>query len=150
MYIDFTELQLLIPLLVATLFGSLIGIEREMRHKAAGVGTNILICAGACLFALISARVDPYSPSRIASTIVTGVGFIGAGLILRDSDGSIHGVTTASGIWMAAAIGMAIGFNYYLLAAAGTFIAIFSPRFPGWAHHRMDRKADHEQKAKAE
>jgi len=132
--IDTTELALLIPVCMAALFGSLIGIERELRHKPAGIGTNVLICAGACMFALLSSRVDPASPSRIASNILTGVGFIGAGLILKETDGSIRGLTTAAGIWMAAAIGMAIGYDYYLLAGLGTIIAIFSPRFPGWLH----------------
>jgi putative Mg2+ transporter-C (MgtC) family protein len=131
-YYDPTELTLILPVAVAALFGSLIGIEREMRHKPAGIGTNLLICAGACIFALISARVDPYSPSRIASNILTGVGFIGAGLILKDDGGHVRGLTTAAGIWMAAAIGMAIGYNYYLLAATGTLFAVFAPRFPGW------------------
>ena len=134
-YFDPNELSLFIPILVAALFGSLIGIEREMRHKPAGIGTNILICAGTTIFAILSARVDPGSPSRIASNILTGVGFIGAGLIIKESDGSIHGLTTAAGIWMAAAIGLAIGFNYYLLAAIGTLIAVFAPRFPGWLHN---------------
>lgn len=133
-YYDPAELSLFIPILMATLFGSLIGIEREMRHKPAGIGTNILICAGACIFALISARVDPGSPSRIAANILTGVGFIGAGLILKDDEGSVRGLTTAAGIWMAAAIGLAIGYNYYLIAGLGTLIAVFAPRFPGWIH----------------
>jgi putative Mg2+ transporter-C (MgtC) family protein len=137
-YYDPAELSLFIPIIISTLFGSLIGVEREMRHKPAGIGTNILICAGACIFALISARVDPGSPSRIASNILTGVGFIGAGLILKDSDGSIRGLTTAAGIWMAAAIGLAIGYNYYLVAGLGTLIAVFSPRFKGWMHHNTD------------
>src|SRR3989338_2033889 len=104
------ELSLLLPVAIAALFGSMIGIERELRHKPAGIGTNILICAGACMFALLSTRIDPFSPSRIASNILTGVGFIGAGLILKTDEGGIRGLTTAAGIWMAAAIGMAIGF----------------------------------------
>lgn len=133
-YYDPAELSLFVPILMATLFGSLIGIEREMRHKPAGIGTNILICAGACIFAIISARVDPGSPSRIAANILTGVGFIGAGLILKDNEGSVRGLTTAAGIWMAAAIGLAIGYNYYLIAGLGTLIAVFAPRFPGWMH----------------
>jgi putative Mg2+ transporter-C (MgtC) family protein len=136
MYYDPQEVSFLIPVGVAALFGSLIGIERELRRKPAGIGTNVLICAGACIFALISSRVDPGSPSRIASNILTGVGFIGAGLILKETDGTVRGLTTASGIWMAAAIGMAIGYNYYILAASGTLLAIFAPRFPGWLHHR--------------
>jgi putative Mg2+ transporter-C (MgtC) family protein len=136
------EFALAVPVLVATLFGSLIGLEREMRHKPAGIGTNLLICSGACIFALISARVDPLSPSRIASNILTGVGFIGAGLILKDGDGQIKGLTTAAGIWMAAAIGLAIGYNYYILGALGTIIAIFGPRIPAWVHKQSEKKAE--------
>lgn len=139
---DTTELALLMPVCIAALFGSLIGIEREMRHKPAGIGTNILICAGACIFTLLSSRVDPGSPSRIASNILTGVGFIGAGLILKETDGSIRGLTTAAGVWMAAAIGMAIGYNYIVLAGLGTILAIFAPRFPGWIHQHGVRGSD--------
>jgi putative Mg2+ transporter-C (MgtC) family protein len=124
------ELVLLVPIAIATILGWLIGIERESRHKPAGVGTNVLICTGACIFTILSIRMDPESPSRIASNILTGVGFIGAGLILKEMDGNIHGLTTAAGIWMAAAVGMAVGFNYYLFAVFGTVLAIFAPRMP--------------------
>jgi putative Mg2+ transporter-C (MgtC) family protein len=137
------ELLLIIPIAAAALFGSLIGIERELRHKAAGIGTNILICSGACIFTLLSIKIDAGSPSRVASNILTGVGFIGAGLILKESDGSIRGITTAAGIWMAAAIGMAVGMGYYVIALAGTVLAIFAPRFPGWLHNQEEK---HDQK----
>lgn len=134
---DPSEVALLVPILLAVLAGSLIGIERELRNKSAGIGTNILICAAAAMFTIISARVDPLSRSRIAANILTGVGFIGAGLILRgDKDGDIHGLTTAAGIWMAAAIGMAFGYGYYVTGALGTLIAIWSPRVPHWAHQK--------------
>jgi putative Mg2+ transporter-C (MgtC) family protein len=116
----------------------LIGIERELRRKVAGIGTNVLICVGACIFTLISAQVDVGSPSRIASNILTGIGFLGAGLILKESDGHIHGLTTAAGIWLVAAIGMACGYGYYLLALAGTVIATFAPRIPGWLHQHHE------------
>jgi putative Mg2+ transporter-C (MgtC) family protein len=134
------EAVMLVPVLVAAIFGSLIGIERESRHKPAGIGTNVLICAGACIFTLLSVKVDPLSPSRIASNILTGVGFIGAGLILKEADGSIHGLTTAAGIWMAAAVGMAIGFHYYLLATVGTLLAVFAPRLPDWSRKPESKK----------
>jgi uncharacterized membrane protein YhiD involved in acid resistance len=133
---DPLELWMLIPLAVAALFGFLIGLERELRRKPAGIGTNVLICAGACMFTLVSAKVDPGSPSRIAANVLTGVGFIGAGLILKDNEGSVRGLTTAAGIWMAAAVGLSIGFGYYIIAAAGTMLAVFAPRFPGWLHEK--------------
>jgi putative Mg2+ transporter-C (MgtC) family protein len=123
------EIALLVPLGIATLAGGIIGIERELRHKAAGISTNMLICAGACLFTLISARVDATSTSRIAANILQGVGFIGAGLILKESTtNTIRGLTSAAGIWMAAAIGMSFGYGYYLLGMVGTVIAIIAPR----------------------
>jgi putative Mg2+ transporter-C (MgtC) family protein len=147
------ELELFIPILVSVIFGSLIGIERELRHKAAGIGTNVLICAGACIFTILSVRVDAAAPARIAANILTGVGFIGAGLILKDSNNSVHGLTTASGIWMAAAIGMAIGYSYFLIAAAGTIIAVFAPRLPSWLHTPGEDgvlKPDHKSKIQGE
>lgn len=134
------ELHLLLPLLIAMLAGGMIGLERELRHKVAGIGTNMLICAAAALFTILSARVDIYSPSRIAANILTGVGFIGAGLILRDDkEGNVHGLTTAAGIWMAAAIGMAFGYGYYLLGGMGTLIAVWAPRIPGWFYNKKAR-----------
>lgn len=125
------EVVMLLPVLAATVAGSLIGIERELRHKAAGISTNMLICAGACVFTLISARVDADSTSRIAANILQGVGFIGAGLILKESTThTVKGLTSAAGIWMAAAIGMAFGYGFYLLGSVGTAIAILAPRIP--------------------
>jgi putative Mg2+ transporter-C (MgtC) family protein len=137
------ELVLLIPLGIAVLFGLLIGVERELRHKAAGMGTNVLIAVGACIFTILSIRVDPASPSRIAANILTGIGFIGAGLILKEGDGNIHGLTTAAGIWMTAAIGMALGFGFYILATVGTAIAVFAPRVPGWLHQHHANYDEH-------
>jgi putative Mg2+ transporter-C (MgtC) family protein len=136
--VDPIELWLLLPISLAALFGFLIGLERELRRKPAGIGTNVLICAGACMFTVVSARVDPGSPSRIAANVLTGVGFIGAGLILKDNEGSIRGLTTAAGIWMAAAVGLVLGYGYYILAAAGTLLAVFAPRVPGWLHKRFE------------
>jgi len=133
--------DLIWPVLAAVVAGSFIGIERELRNKAAGVSTNMLICSGACIFTILSNVVDPSSPSRIAANILTGVGFIGAGLILKESGTNIiKGLTTASGIWMAAAIGMAFGYGFYLIGIVGTIIAIFAPRFPQWVYFKRARK----------
>lgn len=99
----------IIRLLIALSVGGFIGLEREMRDKAAGFRTIILICTGAALFTMFSlnfgAKVDP---TRIAASIVSGVGFLGAGAILR-SEGRITGLTTAATIWLVAALGMGIG-----------------------------------------
>lgn len=106
----------ILKILLAVTAGGLIGIEREYRDKAAGFRTLIFICAGACLFTILSERLAPDTdPNRIAANIVTGVGFLGAGVILRDG-GKVIGLTTAAAIWLTAAVGMGIGGGEYLLA----------------------------------
>jgi putative Mg2+ transporter-C (MgtC) family protein len=95
--------------------GAIIGLEREFRSKPAGFRTMILICVGSCLFTIISKNSNAMSPDRIASNIVTGIGFIGAGVIFKEGM-SVNGLTTASLIWITAALGMAIGYNDYPLA----------------------------------
>ena len=117
----------LIKLLLAVLVGGLVGAEREFRDKAAGFRTIILICVGATLFTMFSLKLsgDRGDPVRIAASIVSGVGFLGAGAIMR-AGGRVLGITTAATIWLAAALGMGIGGGYYLLsgAAAGIILLI--------------------------
>lgn len=106
----------ILKIVLAVTAGGLIGIEREYRDKAAGFRTLIFICAGACLFTILSERLAPDTdPNRIAANIVTGVGFLGAGVILRDG-GKVIGLTTAAAIWLTAAVGMGIGGGEYLLS----------------------------------
>ncbi len=100
---------------VAFVMGAIIGLEREFRSKPAGFRTMILICVGSCLFTIISKNSNVVSPDRIASNIVTGIGFIGAGVIFKEGM-SVNGLTTASLIWITAALGMAIGYHDYPLA----------------------------------
>ncbi|TWF42612.1 putative Mg2+ transporter-C (MgtC) family protein [Chitinophaga polysaccharea] len=108
----------LLKILIALLVGSLLGIEREYKRKAAGMRTMTLICIGSTVFTILSAEMGfPNSPDRIASNILTGVGFIGAGVIFK-GDFTIDGITTAASIWIAAALGMAVGMSQYWLAAA--------------------------------
>lgn len=99
---------------VAFLIGAAIGIEREFRSKPAGFRTMIFICVGSCLYTILSKESNNISPDRIASNIVTGVGFIGAGVIFKEGI-SVNGLTTAALIWIAAALGMSIGFHNYPL-----------------------------------
>ena len=114
----------LFKLLLALVAGGLIGAEREFRDKSAGFRTMILITLGAALFTMLSHRLAPNSdPNRIAANIVTGIGFLGAGAILRDGP-RITGLTTAATIWLAAAVGMSIGGGYWLLALATTLAAV--------------------------
>jgi putative Mg2+ transporter-C (MgtC) family protein len=100
---------------VAFIIGAAIGIEREFRSKAAGFRTMIFICVGSCLYTILSKESNTVSPDRIASNIVTGVGFIGAGVIFKEGL-SVNGLTTAALIWITAALGMSIGYNNYPLA----------------------------------
>jgi len=116
-----------IRVLAAAILGAIIGLEREIHHKSAGLRTNILICIGAAVFTIISKQMSLGSEdsfTRIAAQIVTGVGFIGAGAIIRDR-GGIHGLTTAATIWLVSSIGMACGAGLFKLAIFTTFIAIF-------------------------
>lgn len=115
-----------LSVILATVFGAVIGMERELHGKAAGLRTNILICLGAAVFTIISRQMatdTEGSVTRIAAQIVTGVGFLGAGAIIQDR-GGVHGLTTAATIWLVASIGMACGGRFYQLALITTLIAI--------------------------
>lgn len=114
---------LLLRLLLSVLAGGLIGAEREYRSKSAGFRTVILICTGSCLFTLLSLSINPPESDRIAASIITGIGFVGAGVIFR-SDNRVSGITTAATIWTTAAIGMGIGAGYYWAAAITCVIAL--------------------------
>jgi putative Mg2+ transporter-C (MgtC) family protein len=125
-----------IKLLLAILIGGLIGAEREYRDKAAGFRTIIFICVGATLFTIFSLKLGgTEDPVRIAANIVSGVGFLGAGAILRGAGGVI-GLTTASTIWLAAALGMGIGGGHYVLSGAATVAVLVVlwvfPVIEGW------------------
>jgi len=113
----------LIKLGMAVLLSGIIGAEREHHNKAAGLRTMILICVGSTLFTILSSKVAGAESeyTRIAANIVVGVGFLGAGVIWRES-GRITGLTTAATIWLSAALGMSIGANQFLLAIATTLV----------------------------
>jgi len=119
----------IIDLFIAIALGTLIGGERELRGKDAGISTHSLVICGAMLFTYMSMTVDPASESRIAAQIVTGIGFLGAGLILKDGS-SVKNLTTAASIWFAGAIGMAIGFGFYQIAIIAALASVFIPRLP--------------------
>jgi putative Mg2+ transporter-C (MgtC) family protein len=111
-------------LIVALIVGGIIGAEREYRSKAAGFRTVILVTVGSCLFTILSIKLgDTGDKSRIAANIVTGIGFLGAGAIYRDKI-SIRGITTATTIWISAAIGMAVGCGQFSLTIWVTCIAM--------------------------
>jgi putative Mg2+ transporter-C (MgtC) family protein len=111
----------LIKVLIAVVIGGIIGMEREIHSKAAGLRTITLITIGATLFTIVSTKFADHD--RVAANIVSGVGFLGAGVILF-AEGKLKGLTTASSIWAAAALGMAIGTGEYILAGAATLVIV--------------------------
>jgi putative Mg2+ transporter-C (MgtC) family protein len=124
------EVDFAIRLGLCLLFGTLIGVERELRNKPAGISTNCFVMAGACLFTFASVSIDPASPARIAAQVVSGVGFLGAGMILKSEHNTVKNLTTAAAVWFAAAIGLVIGLGWYVIAAIATVYAVLVPRIP--------------------
>jgi putative Mg2+ transporter-C (MgtC) family protein len=117
--------DLMVRLLLAAGLGAAIGLEREFRRKPAGLRTNILIAVGAALFTMVSIALahDGGTSDRVAAQIVTGIGFLGAGAIMR-SGRNIHGMTTAATIWVNAAVGMAVGAGLYTMAIVATAVTL--------------------------
>lgn len=130
--IDHWEILDVYKALLAVAAGIILGLERELKDKVAGLKTITIICLGATLFGILSYKIGgPDNPTQIAAYVVSGVGFIGAGAIFKDGF-SISGLTTAGIIWLAAAVGLAIGFGEFYLAAtfmAGSLIIIFTTPF---------------------
>lgn len=124
------EVAFLYRLGVCLVLGALVGVERELRNKPAGISTNCLVMAGACLFTFASITIDPNSPARIAAQVVSGVGFLGAGMILKSDTNKVKNLTTAAAVWFAAAIGMVIGLGWYLVAAIAAVYSVVVPRIP--------------------
>src|SRR3954470_18872228 len=116
--------EILIRFLLAGLWGGIVGLEREYRSKSAGFRTMIMISIGACFFTMMSVKIgSPNSADRIASNIVTGIGFLGAGVIFR-GDNRVNGITTAATIWAVAAMGMGIADGLYGLVGVATVIVL--------------------------
>ncbi len=114
------------PLLLSVMCGFVIGLERELKKKPAGLRTNMIICIGATIFTLISIKIGTQfqdSITRIAANVVVGVGFLGGGAVIQERAG-VHGLTTAATIWLVACIGMACGAKFYSLAIIGTIVSI--------------------------
>ncbi|MEN9921975.1 MAG: hypothetical protein RL097_251 [Candidatus Parcubacteria bacterium] len=128
-FIDPIVIAFVVDLIIAMVLGAIIGAERELRGKDAGMSTHIFVICGAMLFTFISMTVDPASKTRIAAQIVSGIGFLGAGLILKDG-ASVRNLTTAASIWFAGAIGMAIGFEYHEIAIIAALASVVIPRIP--------------------
>jgi putative Mg2+ transporter-C (MgtC) family protein len=129
------QADLAVRMLIAAILGAAIGLEREIHEHPAGMRTHLLVSLGSAIFTVLSiygfqgvgtGSVSPtVDPTRIAAQVVSGIGFLGAGAILKYGT-SIRGLTTAASLWTAAAIGMAAGAGEWIIAAVGTFIVIFS------------------------
>lgn len=130
--------ELMIRLLLVLLVGGLIGAEREYQNKSAGFRTMILICLGSFLFTTFSIHISGSDTDRIASNIVTGIGFLGAGVIFQ-SENRVNGLTTAATIWAVAALGMGIADGHYKLVLIATAIVFVSLLFLTRLESMIDR-----------
>lgn len=135
------EIEFITHLLFCLVSGFIIGAERESRFKDAGISTHILVITGAMAFTFFSGMVDPASKSRIAAQVVSGIGFLGAGLVLKDGT-NVRNLTTAASLWVAASIGMAYGFDYHLIGLLLTIFITLIPKIP----HIHSRKKKHQHK----
>ena len=127
------EFEIVIRLVLSFVLGGLFGLERERRHKPAGLRTHTLVCLGAALFTIAGtygfpapdgdALIRNNDPARVAAQIVSGVGFIGGGIIFKDHD-HIRGITTAASIWLTAGLGMGIGLGLYLITGVAALLGL--------------------------
>jgi len=135
--------EILLRLTVAAVLGAVIGIERDLRRRPAGIRTSLFVCLGTALFTILSGEIarafGDTGSTRIASNIVQGIGFLGAGAILREAGGRV-GMTTAATIFVEAAIGMAAGGGLYAIATYATALVLFALVCLGWAARRFDLK----------
>ena len=135
--------DMILRLTVAAALGAVIGIERDLRRRPAGVRTSLFVCLATALFTILSAeiarRFGDTGSTRIASNIVQGIGFLGAGAILREA-GGVVGMTTAATVFVEAAIGMAVGGGLYSVAAYATGLVLFGLVVIGWCADRLNLK----------
>ena len=141
---------------IAAVLGGIIGLEREYRSKEAGFRTHFLVAMGSALFMIVSAYgftdamnddLQRWDVSRIAAQVVSGIGFIGAGtIIFRKTENMVSGLTTAAGLWVTAAIGMACGVGMYVVAAVSTALVMICYEAFNFFLHKMHKKAREEDK----
>jgi putative Mg2+ transporter-C (MgtC) family protein len=135
-------MQDFVPLLVSLLLGTLIGLERQVGHKPAGLRTHVLVCLGSTAFVIMqeyamSLYGGVADPTRLVHGVVTGVGFLGAGTILRTKEGWVHGLTTAASIWTVAAVGVAAGLRAYPFAVMLTLLVLLVLRVYWWIEEKL-------------
>lgn len=137
------EVNFLIDLVLSLMAGFAIGAERESRGKDAGVSTHTLVILGSMMFTFLSSAVDPASKSRIAAQIVSGIGFLGAGLIIKDGT-NVRNLTTAASIWVSGAVGMAFGFNFHFIGIVMAVVVAIVPRIPHFNKKSPEAKSVYE------
>ncbi|NUR55595.1 MAG: MgtC/SapB family protein [Acidobacteria bacterium] len=140
--VPLSDAELIQRLLLAAAVGALLGAERELRRKSAGFRTNILIAMGSALFTIVSMTLAPNAsdPTRMAAQIVTGIGFLGAGVILHN-DNRVQGLTTAATVWVNAALGVAAGGGQYRVAVLGAAITLSVLLILGPLERAIERRA---------
>ena len=128
--IEPTQWQIILQLLLAIVLGGLIGLEREYRQRAAGIKTYTLVCLASALFTILSMQAfdafwirTAFNPAQIISSILIGIGFIGAGVIVKRAE-KIEGITTAAGLWITTAIGIGVGCGWYVVSIITTFLVM--------------------------
>jgi len=137
----------LIAMLISTVLGTLVGWERQLGRKPAGLRTHTLVCLGSTMFVLVTKHAvqdiggPSLDPTRMIHGVITGVGFLGAGSIIRQ-EGYVAGLTTAASVWMVAAIGVSVGVHAYVLAAIGTGLALVVLEVFRWAEKALGADAD--------
>jgi len=117
------ELLLVVRVVVAMILGCVLGWQRQQRGKWAGIRTYALVSGGSALFTVLSLTSFGIDTARVAAGVVTGIGFLGAGTILHKED-KVEGLTTAAGLWMVAAVGMAVGLQFYILSVASILLSL--------------------------
>ncbi len=136
------DISSLLPIVVSILLGGLIGLERQIHHKPAGLRTNMMICMAATVFTLLAVGLaDGNAEARVIQGIITGVGFLGAGALMH-TQGNVHGLTTATSIWLVTGIGIAIGLGQYSLAGIATAASLAVL----WGFSPLDKKLKHNNK----
>ena len=145
------ENEFILRIFIAAILGGMIGLEREYRSKEAGFRTHFLVAMGSALFMIVSAygfadsmnsELQRWDVSRVAAQVVSGIGFIGAGtIIFRKSENVVSGLTTAAGLWVVAAIGLACGGGMYKLAIVSTLLVLVGLEAFNYFLHKIDRHA---------
>ncbi len=149
-----TDNQVIIRLVFSLILGGLIGLERQLHRRAAGLRTHILVSLGSCLIMLTSIYIsDIYKnvatvdPSRIAAGVITGIGFLGAGAIIREREKeAVKGLTTAASLWVVAGIGLATGCGFYIASFFSTVLALITLFFLGFFERNvLSKKVDNQE-----